>query len=64
MSTLRKALKLAKKCGMTKAEFAQDVIGCGATKLWMVEQGTATLKHTEEKLMKDWYRTLSEELSK
>ena len=55
MSTLRKALKLAKKCGMTKAEFAKEVLGCGSTKLWQVEREMTTLKPIEIRALREWY---------
>lgn len=56
MTALTKALKLAKKRGMTRKEFAAEIIGIGLTKLWQVENGMTTLKPTEEKLVKDWFR--------
>ena len=57
MQLLERALKEARKRGMTRAEFAREVIGCGPTKLWQVTNGTATLKPIETRLLKEWFRT-------
>lgn len=54
MQLLERALKEAKKRGMTRAEFAKEVIGCGPTKLWLVAKGEAKLKPIEARLVKEW----------
>lgn len=58
MTLLERGLAEAKKRGMTRADFAREVVECGPTKLWQLTTGARPLKDREARRIKEWLWSL------